>query len=82
MFTNTEKDDTVSKFKNSDYDKNGDVRNSAHQVGRKVRDMFNTASDEISQANDKVISEIRTNPVRSSIVALGVGMLIGAVLRR
>jgi len=82
MFPTTAKDDTVSNLKNSAQDIKGDLYNAANQAGRKVRSMFNSASDEISHASDTVTAEIRTNPVRSSMIALGVGVLLGALLRR
>jgi ElaB/YqjD/DUF883 family membrane-anchored ribosome-binding protein len=31
---------------------------------------------------DRVTGEIRTNPVRSSMVALGAGLLLGLLMRR
>ncbi len=71
MYPSTAKDDTVTT-----------LQNSANEAGRKVRSMVNAASDEISHASEKVNGEIRSNPVRSSMIALGVGVLLGALLRR
>jgi hypothetical protein len=44
--------------------------------------MYNSASDEISHASGAVTGEIRSNPIRSSAIALGLGVVIGALLRR
>lgn len=82
MFPSTAKDDTVSNLKNSAHEVSTELHNAANQAGRKVRSMYNTASDEISHASEKVTGEIRSNPVRSSMIALGVGVLLGALIRR
>jgi ElaB/YqjD/DUF883 family membrane-anchored ribosome-binding protein len=54
----------------------------ANNAGRKVRSLYTAASDEMAHTRDKVTGEIRSNPVRSSVIALGVGVLLGALLRR
>ncbi len=59
-----------------------DLRDAANKAGRKVRNLFNNASDEISHATETVTTQIRSNPVQSSMIALGVGVLLGALLRR
>jgi ElaB/YqjD/DUF883 family membrane-anchored ribosome-binding protein len=83
MFPSTAKDDaTVTNLKNSANELNNDLHSAANQAGHKIRSMYNSASDEISHASDQVTSEIRSNPIRSSAVALGVGVLLGMVLRR
>jgi ElaB/YqjD/DUF883 family membrane-anchored ribosome-binding protein len=85
MFSAATKDEAI-KLKNDSqhiaHELNNDLHNAANQAGRKVRSMVNAASDEISHAGDKVTTEIRSNPVRSSMIALGVGVLLGALLRR
>lgn len=82
MFPSKAKDDTSKSLKNSANEIKDELQDAANQAGRKVRRAFNSASDEISSASDKVTTEIRTNPVRSSVIALGVGMVLGALLRR
>jgi len=83
MFTSTTaKDGTVSNLKDGSCAVTNDLHNAANNAGRKVRSMFNTASDDISHASHQVTSEIRSNPVRSTVVALGIGALLGALLRR
>lgn len=69
--TSSTQDDTITNLKSS-----------ANEAGRKVRAIVHTASDEISHASEKVTGEIRSNPVRSSMIALGVGVLLGVLLRR
>jgi ElaB/YqjD/DUF883 family membrane-anchored ribosome-binding protein len=81
MFT-TSKEDGITNLKDSVHDINGELHNAANQAGRKVRSLYNSASDEITHASDTVTSEIRSNPVRSSLIAMGVGVLLGALLRR
>ena len=81
MFT-ISKDDGVANLKDSVHDINGELHNAANQAGRKVRSLYNSASDEIANASDTVTNEIRSNPVRSSMIAMGVGVLLGALLRR
>lgn len=59
-----------------------DVYSIANNAGRKLRSTFNSAADEVAHASDAVVSQIRTNPVQSSLIALGAGLLLGALLRR
>lgn len=59
-----------------------DLSGYANEAGRKVRHFIDQAGDEFSHASDRVSGEIRANPVRSSVIALGVGFLIGALVRR
>ncbi len=82
MFPSKAKDDTAKNLKNSAHEMKEELQSAANQAGRKVRKAFNSASDEISYASDKVTGEIRANPVRSSVIALGVGVVLGALLRR
>jgi ElaB/YqjD/DUF883 family membrane-anchored ribosome-binding protein len=84
MFPQTVKDDSVNKIKRATtaQDEGDDMYSAATQTGRKVRAMIHHASDEVSQAGEKVSTEIHTNPVRSSMIALGLGVVLGALLRR
>lgn len=87
------KEETIQNFKNSaqDFRSNaselaheakGDLRDAANQAGRKVRGYIDAANDEISQATDTVTKEIRSNPIQSSLIALGAGFILGALFRR
>jgi ElaB/YqjD/DUF883 family membrane-anchored ribosome-binding protein len=85
MYSPTTKDDSVTMPKNVTndiHDIKEKVQNAANHAGQEARHFLKTATDEITQASDCVTNEIRTNPLRSSIVALGVGMLCGMLLRR
>ena len=59
-----------------------DLAQYAEKAGREVRHFIDSTSDQFTNAGDRVTSEIRSNPIRSSAIALGVGVLIGALLRR
>jgi len=59
-----------------------DFESTANNAGRKIREYFDTASDEITHAADTVTTQIRTKPIQSSMVALGVGFILGALFRR
>ncbi len=54
----------------------------ANDAGHKVRRLFDEAGNELSHVSERVTSEIRTNPVRASLIALAAGFVIGAIARR
>jgi ElaB/YqjD/DUF883 family membrane-anchored ribosome-binding protein len=85
MFSNITKDE-ANKLKNASqntaHQLNNDLHVAANQAGRKMRNIFNSASDELSQASDIVTAKIRNNPLRSSMIALGAGIVLGVLLRR
>ncbi len=90
MFSSSTKDDTVTNLKNAGRDlKNdlsrdigNDLQSVANKAGRKVRNLYDSASDELAYVSDTVGSEIRSNPIRSSAIALGAGVLLGLLMRR
>jgi ElaB/YqjD/DUF883 family membrane-anchored ribosome-binding protein len=59
-----------------------DLRAAANSAGRQVRQFINSASDEMVSARDAVTDQIRSKPVQSSLIALGVGVVLGALIRR
>ena len=59
-----------------------DLTDFANRAGRKVRSYYNAASDELSDDYGQLTSRIRSNPVQASFIALGAGVLLGALLRR
>ena len=61
---------------------NDDLNDVANRAGRKVRSYYSAASDEIHNDYDMVASHIRSNPVQASLIALGAGVILGALLRR
>lgn len=84
---------TLQEAKNTAYNAKRDLRDAkqearhdisemANNAGRQVRQFFDSASDQLSDANDRIVSEVRENPVRSSLIALGLGFVIGALVRR
>lgn len=82
MFNSPVKENNAINLKDAASDMGESLHDAAHTAGRKVRGMLHSASDELSHARDYMGTEIRTNPVRSSVIALGVGVLLGAMLRR
>ncbi len=74
--------ETVREVKNTAHEAKDDLHDAANQAGRKVRDMLDSAEDEVSYVSDRVTSEFQTNPLRSGMIALGVGVVLGALLRR
>lgn len=89
--------DTVSDAKNTAYNAKRDLRKSgegalsevtnditeyANKAGREVRHLIDSTSEQITQYGDKVTFEIRNHPVRSSAIALGIGVVLGALIRR
>ena len=59
-----------------------DLRSAANEAGHKVRHFIDDASDRITHASETVTTQIRSNPVQSSMIALGVGFLVGLLARR
>jgi len=63
-----------------------DVRYTANKAARKARGLIDTAidsaSDEIDSVKNSVSSQIRSNPLQSSAIALGIGFILGALLSR
>lgn len=82
MFNSPAKESNTINLKDGTCEMGESLHDAAHNAGVKVRGMIHSASDELSHARDYVGTEIRTNPVRSSVIALGVGVLLGALLRR
>ena len=82
MSATAAKEETVRNLKKSTDDMQDELHNAANQAGRKVRGMIDSAEDEVSYVSGKLTSEFQTNPLRSGIIALGVGVLLGALLRR
>ena len=60
----------------------GDVSGYANEAGQKVRGLFDRTLDNSKSATHRIETEIKTNPVRSSAIALGAGFILGALLTR
>ena len=82
MFEKNQKNENVSVLKAADQRYTDGLQSAAHQAGESVRGIYNAASDELTSAGDRVKAEIRSNPIRSSAIALGVGALLGLLIRR
>jgi ElaB/YqjD/DUF883 family membrane-anchored ribosome-binding protein len=66
-----------------------DLEGIVHSVGERVRDFVENAEDGIVQARetladatDNVTTQIRRNPLPATAIALGIGVIVGALLRR
>lgn len=82
MFEKNQKNENVSVLKTGDHAYGDGLHAAAHQAGESMRGMYNSASNELHNASDRMKMEIRTNPIRSSAIALGVGALLGLLIRR
>lgn len=67
----------------ANYDKtHDDLTHLASDYGAKVRKVFDNASDETTTISKNIENEIKTNPIRSTLIALGAGFIIGALSNR
>jgi ElaB/YqjD/DUF883 family membrane-anchored ribosome-binding protein len=67
----------------------GDLSSAAHHLGEQLREFAESAGEGIAHAKDSVVdagdavaTKIRKNPMPSALIALGVGVVVGALLRR
>ncbi len=92
MYSST-KDDTVQNLKTSAQNVKaaatetfGEVKDdlcaTANNAGRKVRGFMHSAGEEFSHATDVVSTQIKDKPIQSSLIALGVGFVLGVLFRR
>ncbi|ESQ77728.1 DUF883 C-terminal domain-containing protein [Asticcacaulis sp. AC402] len=58
------------------------VSDYALDAGQKVRSFVDKAVDRTRDASDKLTTEIKSEPIRSSAIALGAGFVLGALLAR
>jgi len=70
--------DTVGKVKDDLSSAASVMRN----AGAQARDFVNSASHGISNASDNVASQIRHNPLPAAFLAVGLGVVIGALFSR
>ncbi|MFM9889682.1 MAG: glycine zipper domain-containing protein [Rickettsiales bacterium] len=96
MFSTATKDaanDTVADAKSTAYNAKRDVREAARsgrndvtdyaeKAGHEVRKFIDDTTDQMSDARERLTNEIHDHPLRSSAVALGIGVLLGALIRR
>lgn len=70
------------EVKNTAYDVQDSLASAAHDTGRKLRSIVDSAGEEFSHATDTVKTQINSNPVQSSVIALLAGFFLGSILRR
>ncbi len=58
------------------------VSDYASEAGARVRGFVDRTVDDVNHVSRNVEDEIRGNPVRSTLLALGIGFVLGAVLTR
>ena len=61
---------------------NGDLHKMAHQAGGHLREYADSAETNVKETADSVAKQIRANPIKSSLIALGAGVVLGALFRR
>jgi ElaB/YqjD/DUF883 family membrane-anchored ribosome-binding protein len=82
MFEKNQKNENVAVLKTGEHKIADGLHDIAHQAGETARGYYNSASHEVTHASERMKAEIRNNPIRSSAIALGVGALIGLLIRR
>ncbi len=58
------------------------VSDYANEAGQKFRSFVDRTLESTNRVSSGVQDEIRLNPVRSSLIALGAGFILGALLTR
>ncbi len=59
-----------------------DIEVMARHAGSHVRDVVDNIEHHVSETTDTVMSSIKERPMQSSLIALGVGFVMGLLLRR
>lgn len=54
----------------------------ANRAGKKLREEWDDVESEITDAKASVIKHVRSKPIQSSLIAAGIGFIIGALFRR
>lgn len=54
----------------------------AEKAGRKLRATVDSASHEVEDLTQNALTQIRANPVQSSLIAAAAGFIVGSLLRR
>lgn len=58
------------------------VSDYANEAGQKFRSFVDRTLESTNRVSSGIQDEVRTNPVRSSLIALGAGFILGALLTR
>ena len=69
--------DTVSSLRSVE----GNVRDTAERLGREARDYVDTAVTSAREVSTQVKDRIESQPMQSTLIALGAGFLIGFLLK-
>jgi len=59
-----------------------DLEDAARRTGRHARDIVDSAGHSLSGAGEVLTVKIRDNPVQSSLIALGVGIVLGILFKK
>ena len=59
-----------------------ELRGLAHEAGRRSREMLDSAEHSVSGATDQLAGAIREKPFKSGFIALGIGVVLGMLVRR
>ena len=96
MFSPTTKDAAANAFNNSQKALDGakddlrstscsiqdDISAAAAHAGAEVRSLINMASEQIGETSKRISHEVQTNPMRSTLLAIGLGFFVGMIFRR
>ena len=59
-----------------------DLEEAARRTGHHIREMADSAGHSLKGAEQALTVKIRENPVQSSLIALGIGLVVGRLFRR
>jgi ElaB/YqjD/DUF883 family membrane-anchored ribosome-binding protein len=76
------KDPSLKEVKSIVNEAKSDLKGKVQKVENTALKLVHNASDGISHSIDVVKDEIRSKPLRSSAIALGVGVVLGALFAR
>jgi len=76
------KRDLREASKDARVENHGMLTEYAEKAGREVRHLIDVTGDQLNHAGQRVTDEIRNNPIRSSAIALGAGLILGLLARR
>jgi ElaB/YqjD/DUF883 family membrane-anchored ribosome-binding protein len=74
--------DTARDLQDRGSDLVNNVADYAGEAGARVRGIVDRTVEDVNHVSQNVEGEIRGNPVRSTLIALGIGFALGALLTR
>ncbi|BEV11383.1 DUF883 family protein [Asticcacaulis sp. DW145] len=78
----SEADRTVDNVEKSARHMADDLTSRANEAGAKLRHIFDDAHGHLNKASGRLNKEVHDNPVRTGLLALGAGVLIGMLIKR